>query len=1651
MPPKASRRSSTTSIISVDPAVASQIYTNPKVTLGHARTESTPAQTLNTPVATLAKGHSRTNSAPGRHVKKRSNSLRRVKNSTELLKLRSTNADRNSKKADPAAVKRGRNFTVSNVATGGLLQLSPSPHQLPFSPAVASPSAHPWMPLTAVSVLPTKPEAVPPSHPQHSRTRSVSPKRLLDRAIQSKSSKEFHRVVHNRSQSFSTLDESRRSIPATQHPKTLKIVINRPESVHSSEEEQEAAPTLEIPIPHYKLGTPRFSAHGTPFMRGSSYTRGSAVASTNHSSMTDHISGPPLSSMKVLSRLQQSQTSEQKMVPMPNPLRVLKPGTQRQSSSATSYVSPISADLYDQLLEVYDDPSVVRFGGGEKEIAAATKIRIIAQISSESFMDYDLVSDFFLTFRAYMTTFEVLDYLLARLKWSVGRLSDDGRIIRIRTFAALRHWILNYFAEDFVVNRHLRVRFCQEVNNLYESVRQRPRGVGGASDLKILQDLKRCWNGRCALYWDAEEFNMDSNQEDPLLPGGVIGSRNPAFADIGEATAALGLGLQDMPQTLPSPLPSTSSKTTKKTSHKRLPSSDYAKKPLSIESERSLHATSCSLPRYGSRSPDKDTSKPERGPQPVSVLSRRQNAPSDLKVHVQARLDNGGEPPQRSTSNDSLRGQQTPVEVLMSSGHYVDPHAGSMIRGFVYGPVEPFIQLPSNPPLSPSLRFSAGQQSASSPRVPSSPHTPSSGPHAPAVKNMFGSIRRALSGKQGSNEVTVITVSNPRPDPSQAGRRAPVPVNLARSNDDLRRKAAGVPTKTQLRIDLLCAAAVQSFQTAVPGAQAPMTADTPHAQQSFLQAPFSPPLSSTGDLRQLNLPTRLPSHSTAQSGSILIVDDTAVAMPVMSGGLPGSLAHERSQSASAWSSLNLVNNAPHASIVTQIPYEEDAIARLDEYQQQGATSATRSSQLDLPATAVSQSRTASAVTVRNVGSPNGMPEAKEDSMSYGGSQRTGSPPPMTEATSKSESPVSKAPIHGLRRRPGGDLKKNQNVHDLESTLHHQSLDSMLDSSSHAGSLLIMGKPMTADNSPKHQKKSQKVSMINTHSSQNLRPSFEAAVAGFSAIPDDDDGGLEATLLKLEGRYEEKLPNLSHTSTSPTVRSFVASPEQPLSASTDSANHDTLVHQTHRQINNGQAGGMSFLYDEDVDPQAESWQAQQFVHRPKVFGLPTESHTGSDSEGSELSLPILKDTGRTTYRNLRELQNDQSDKDDEVRSSLNINEIGNISRPDTAHTEGARSFLLDEDENISDLSSEISVDIINYSEALGKPISPMLAAPGTAISGLEIPTHPLTHASVVNLSLHTSPNLAGSAGYSQAPPTPQQSPLLLQNANRGTLNIHKQLSPMASDGLPLKSQLTAGPTHIPFILACDSQILAQQLTIVEQSALTEIEWTDLVDMRWDSKSTNVLDWAEYMAKHDDARGIDVVITRFNLVVKWALSEIVLTQDIEERARVLSKLIHVAAHARRLNNYATMLQVTIALMSTSCTRLKQTWSLVPGPDKSLLKHMENLAQPVRNFHDLRVEMESTDLSTGCIPFIGLYVHDLTYNAQKPAEIQIEEGPEPLVNFERFRTAAIIIKGLLRLIDASLRYDFEPIHGIIERCLWMSALTDDRIDTLSRSLEQ
>jgi hypothetical protein len=232
-------------------------------------------------------------------------------------------------------------------------------------------------------------------------------------------------------------------------------------------------------------------------------------------------------------------------------------------------------------------------------------------------------------------------------------------------------------------------------------------------------------------------------------------------------------------------------------------------------------------------------------------------------------------------------------------------------------------------------------------------------------------------------------------------------------------------------------------------------------------------------------------------------------------------------------------------------------------------------------------------------------------------------------------------------------------------------------------------------------------------------------------------------------------------------------------------------------------------------------------------------------------------------------------------------------------------------------------------------------------------------------------------FQAQPLTPDTSPRRREadTPNRNSRNVPQFSSNVLSNSEQYHSSPNplneTGPSHVPFVLACESQVLAQQLTLVEMAALSEVDWRDLVEMRWSSGSPCIVSWVQFLSA-EEHKGIGLVVGRFNLMVKWVVSEIILTLDIHERVRTVIKFIHTAAHARRICNYATMLQIAIALSSSDCSRLQKTWQLVPQEDKRLFKDMECLIQPVRNFHDLRVEMETANLQEGCIPFIGKLPH-------------------------------------------------------------------------------
>ena len=102
-------------------------------------------------------------------------------------------------------------------------------------------------------------------------------------------------------------------------------------------------------------------------------------------------------------------------------------------------------------------------------LLAATIERWIAQLTSD--LNYDELLNFFLTYRTYVNSVDLCHLLICRFHWALQPPSSKQdetvrRIVRVRTFVAIRYWLLTFFTVDFIPNRELRLLIADWLNTL---------------------------------------------------------------------------------------------------------------------------------------------------------------------------------------------------------------------------------------------------------------------------------------------------------------------------------------------------------------------------------------------------------------------------------------------------------------------------------------------------------------------------------------------------------------------------------------------------------------------------------------------------------------------------------------------------------------------------------------------------------------------------------------------------------------------------------------------------------------------------------------------------------------------------------------------------------------------------------------------------------------------------------------------------------------------------------------------------------------------------------------------------------------------------------------------------------------------------------
>ncbi|TDZ39627.1 Guanine nucleotide exchange factor LTE1 [Colletotrichum spinosum] len=1603
---------------------------------------------------------------------------------------------------------------------------------------------------------------------------------------------------HRRAHSDSTAHDGNTSRHS--EAEGFKIVISKPGDEKRSKTMEDLdtphIPLIDIDIPNWKLGHPRFTARGTPFFRGSSYAptdefpRSSNV-SFPHRSQTGELT-PRIPDSTASRRPSPISIPQIRLPPMDHPVGAaasLSPPpvtTPRLPLARSTYLSThlvIEPAMFDALTfkPTCDDRSIVRYSPSTGAVTAATPPRLVAEITSPSFCDYELISDFFLTYRAFLEPADLLRMLMARLRWAAGRNDETGMFVRVRTFVAMRHWILNYFMDDFVIEYGLRVTFCNLLNDMVTEISTEPRGR--KVQLKILAELKKCWRQVCAHFWDGPEFDPLSGPNVPIHPGGIAGHRNPSldpsfweredavpqleslFAPIMEDQEQISFRAEvSRAGHIGESIELAERPCTPENHHDHEADRRQAASPTSIAS---VDIVSCSFPGKTTRMGQQTGNHPLAA-HPVapgsSIYSNAGPVATTPKALVGKRVRPGQGHKRSGSLTDSLRERDyaadksniQDTDLLMSL-----PFAGSLVRGNIMPPGQPFVEV-----MSPSLHGEF-QRHTTVFQLPPEQRSAASAMSGQGMRKLIGSVRRALSTKgQGVSPTqgNFINISPIGPRGATTNRlpgTAIVPQARPRLN--------GI--RPPVRVDLLGAEIVEDFKKAVrEDAAADAAAEAERrgyrgylnpglgvmhsaVPEDALEYSTAHLVSSYGSIQGHDITRPLSDMAiTTGSKSIVIVDDTvSFPLPAMHGALPAADSVDEfgdnfvptgadptppntppgdSMGTPRRSSylLNQHVMRPSLSADPLPPFVPD-LATLG-----NDRSSCLSAQPDRPISDIEGSSNRPALsrfTKEHIRQKSSRTNRSFSSAaiprriaSFGSAFNPRSTVKSFDATTYSEGSVSDEresspipqPLRILRRRPGGDLRAFNRGGDMDGlplrtsrstgslTTYSDSLrSSYLPSPNHdTGAFVdVVSRELShqenadtfslgamAEPSTKRQ-----ISLFSTHSSKPImRPSFEAEAQKLAQIPDDidDDGGVESALLKLEGKYEKKMFKLSMEPTNAPIQLppglDVAGPVAADSESPKSERKE----RRHLQVLPGDAI-LAHQHLHGVESHAVSLEVPQ---RPQTA---TGSVASNNSAGSYCSIPLLErdltDDGKSKtntreWTNMSILQGPDEDSTPGETSrpmferSLSYTSsyelvrkterLEKIKSGDSVPAPSEQSFL-DDDSDLedlgSDLSSELSAEVLDSDDFAPEPKPtkthrgpseehadyPLRVASASPSDSQDPPSPPMTLVQALRMSPEaaTVPELHEHQVYQQKPlpPTPDITPIA---ANPSESSPDPTGTKAALRGQPkfLESERESSLTfsvHLPFILAFESEILAQQFTLIEKDALNEIDWKELIDMGWKNATNNdSRSWVDFL-RNTDAHGVEVVIARFNIMVKWACSEIVLTQNIEERARCIIKFIHIAAHCRRYRNFASMSQITMALTSMEISRLASTWTMVPPHDIKTLEDLEGLISPMRNFYNLRAEMESGS-NTGCIPFVGIYTHDLLFNAQRPSEIASSPTTAPLINFERCRYSATIVKTLLRLLEDSSHYDFQPVEGITERCLWMSALTDEEIRKHSHLLE-
>ena len=224
-----------------------------------------------------------------------------------------------------------------------------------------------------------------------------------------------------------------------------------------------------------------------------------------------------------------------------------------------------------------------------------------------------------------------------------------------------------------------------------------------------------------------------------------------------------------------------------------------------------------------------------------------------------------------------------------------------------------------------------------------------------------------------------------------------------------------------------------------------------------------------------------------------------------------------------------------------------------------------------------------------------------------------------------------------------------------------------------------------------------------------------------------------------------------------------------------------------------------------------------------------------------------------------------------------------------------------------------------------------------------------------------------------------------------------------------------------ILDFDPMELARQMTLIENKLFCSIRPDELLGLEWTKKTGS---------RAVNVRAMSTLSTDLTNLVADTILQL---EEPKKRAVVIKQWVKICMKCLELANYDSLMAIVCSLNSSMVLRLKKTWDLVSAKTKARLDELKTVVDVSKNYAVLRSKLQNH--VAPCIPFVGIYLTDLTFvdvGNQTTRQLPGAEGTDgkSVINFDKHTKTAKIIG---QLQGFQVPYKLQPVPEMQE---WMEA---------------